>query len=110
MARKPSPLARRENRHPPFPQHRVLDLRENQLRAKGALDAGRLCCSREGFERLELDGNWIQEEALDTLRDMFASGAAGAAALGSLEDNDEEGYDEEVGAGLERRGGTQGRD
>lgn len=67
------------------------------MRQAGAVIAAKCCASRPGFELLALDANWIQEEGIEALKEIMTKGAAGLAALGSLEDNDAEGYEESEG-------------
>ncbi|CAG9460629.1 unnamed protein product [Pedinophyceae sp. YPF-701] len=76
---------------------KVLDLSENQIRGPGAEDAAALVAGRAGFERLELDGNWIEDEVVAKVRAVLAAGASGDV-LGSMDENDADMADDDEDA------------
>ncbi|KAL3678879.1 hypothetical protein R1sor_021835 [Riccia sorocarpa] len=83
-----------------------LDLSTNGLTRVGAVAAAEAVAQKPSFTKLNLDSNQISDEGIDTLKEVLRKGVAGLKVLGSLEDNEEEGFtgyddDEEGGNGDE---------
>ncbi|XP_047070492.1 RAN GTPase-activating protein 2-like [Lolium rigidum] len=87
-----------------------LDVSTNMLRRAGARCCAQAITNKVGFLQLNINGNFISEEAVDDVKEILKGGknSLGLGVLGSLDENDaegepgdddEEGDDEEDGEG-----------
>ncbi|GLJ14784.1 hypothetical protein SUGI_0239860 [Cryptomeria japonica] len=68
-----------------------LDLSTNGITGIGAKVAAETVANKPDFILLNIDGNYISEEGIETIKYVLRKGAKGVSVLGSLEENDEEG-------------------
>ncbi|KAL1825939.1 hypothetical protein ACET3Z_012717 [Daucus carota] len=67
-----------------------VDLSTNLIRRAGARVLAQTVIAKPGFKLLNIDGNFISDEGVDEIKDMFKSSSA---MLAPLDDNDPEGED-----------------
>lgn len=67
-----------------------VDLNTNAIRRAGARLLAQAVVSKPGFKLLNIDGNYISDEGIDEVKDIFKSSNA---VLGPLDDNDPDGED-----------------
>ncbi|XP_060217643.1 RAN GTPase-activating protein 2 [Lycium barbarum] len=82
-----------------------VDMSINALRRAGAKVLAQAVLQKDGFKLLNVDGNFISEEGIDELKDMFKKSPE---MLASLEDNDPEGEDNDEEE--EKESGDKGKD
>ncbi|KNA14282.1 hypothetical protein SOVF_108820 [Spinacia oleracea] len=73
-------------------QLKELDLNTNAVTRVGARVLAKLAVAKPGFQLLNIDGNYISDEGIDDVNEIFKKSPE---KLGSLEDNDPEGGDED---------------
>ncbi|XP_059311848.1 RAN GTPase-activating protein 2 [Lycium ferocissimum] len=83
-----------------------VDMSINALRRAGARVLAQAVLQKDGFKLLNVDGNFISEEGIDELKDMFKKSPE---MLASLEDNDPEGEDNDEEE-EEKESGDEGKD
>nr|CCG20351.1 Ran GTPase activating protein 2 [Solanum tarijense] len=91
-------------------RHRHLievDMSSNALRRAGARVLAQTVLHKDEFKLLNVNGNFISEEGVDELKEIFKKSPE---MLASLEDNDPEGEDEDDEEDEERESGDEGKD
>ncbi|XP_021760436.1 RAN GTPase-activating protein 2-like [Chenopodium quinoa] len=73
-------------------QLKELDMNTNAIRRAGARVLAKVVVDKPGFQLLNIDGNYISDEGIDEINDIFKKSPK---MLGSLEENDPEGGDED---------------
>ncbi|KAF8765650.1 hypothetical protein HU200_008143 [Digitaria exilis] len=68
-----------------------LDVSTNMLQRVGARCFARAVANKPGFVQLNIDGNFISDEGIDEVKDIFKAGKNSLDVLGSLDENDPEG-------------------
>ncbi|XP_057853862.2 RAN GTPase-activating protein 1 [Cryptomeria japonica] len=81
-----------------------LDLSTNGITGIGAKAAAETVANKTDFNLLNIDGNFISEEGIETVKDVLRKGTKGVSVLGSLEDNNEEGEGDEENEGENENG------
>nr|CCG20304.1 Ran GTPase activating protein 2 [Solanum stoloniferum] len=84
-----------------------VDMSSNALRRAGARVLAQTVLHKDEFKLLNVNGNFISEEGVDELKEIFKKSPE---MLASLEDNDPEGEDEEDEEDEERESGDDGKD
>ncbi|XP_019180623.1 PREDICTED: RAN GTPase-activating protein 2-like isoform X3 [Ipomoea nil] len=84
-------------------QLKVVDMSSNSLRRAGARVLAQTLVHKPEFESLNVNGNFISDEGIDELKDIFKKCPE---KLASLEDNDPEGEDDDD----EKESGDEGDD
>ncbi|XP_049358879.1 RAN GTPase-activating protein 2 [Solanum verrucosum] len=84
-----------------------IDMSSNALRRAGARVLAQTVLHKDEFKLLNVNGNFISEEGVDELKEIFKKSPE---MLASLEDNDPEGEDEDDGEDEERESGDEGKD
>lgn len=80
-----------------------VDMSSNALRRAGARVLAETVLDKDGFKLLNVNGNFISDEGIDELKEIFKKSPE---MLASLEDNDPEGEDEDE----EKESGDEGKD
>ncbi|KAK4357379.1 hypothetical protein RND71_022989 [Anisodus tanguticus] len=77
-----------------------VDMSTNAIRRSGARCLAQAVVSKPGFKVLNINGNFISDEGIDEVKDIFKNSLH---VLGPLDDNDPEGedYDEEADEGAD---------
>nr|XP_027096779.1 RAN GTPase-activating protein 1-like [Coffea arabica]XP_027115672.1 RAN GTPase-activating protein 1-like [Coffea arabica] len=80
-----------------------VDLSTNSIRRAGARCLAQAVVSKPGFKLLNINGNFISDEGVDEVKEVFENSSC---VLGPLDDNDPEGedYDEEAEEGDDDEG------
>lgn len=82
-----------------------LDLSTNGITGIGAKAAAETVANKTDFNLLNIDGNCISEEGIETVKNVLRKGTKGVSVLGSLEENNEEGEgDDEENEGESENG------
>nr|CCG20320.1 Ran GTPase activating protein 2 [Solanum stoloniferum] len=84
-----------------------VDMSSNALRRAGARVLAQTVLHKDEFKLLNVNGNFISEEGVDELKEIFKKSPE---MLASLEDNDPEGEDEDDEEDEERESGDDGKD
>ncbi|KAL3380461.1 hypothetical protein AABB24_000882 [Solanum stoloniferum] len=84
-----------------------VDMSSNALRRAGARGLAQTVLHKDEFKLLNVNGNFISEEGVDELKEIFKKSPE---MLASLEDNDPEGEDEDDEEDEERESGDDGKD
>nr|CCG20246.1 Ran GTPase activating protein 2 [Solanum tuberosum subsp. andigenum] len=84
-----------------------VDMSSNALRRAGARVLAQTVLHKDEFKLLNVNGNFISEEGVDELKEIFKKSPE---MLASLEDNDPEGEDEDDEEDEERESGDEGKD
>nr|CCG20288.1 Ran GTPase activating protein 2 [Solanum berthaultii] len=84
-----------------------VDMNSNALRRAGARVLAQTVLHKDEFKLLNVNGNFISEEGVDELKEIFKKSPE---MLASLEDNDPEGEDEDDEEDEERESGDEGKD
>nr|CCG20281.1 Ran GTPase activating protein 2 [Solanum tuberosum subsp. andigenum] len=84
-----------------------VDLSSNALRRAGARVLAQTVLHKDEFKLLNVNGNFISEEGVDELKEIFKKSPE---VLASLEDNDPEGEDEDDEDDEEKESGDEGKD
>nr|CCG20310.1 Ran GTPase activating protein 2 [Solanum gourlayi] len=84
-----------------------VDMSSNALRRAGARVLAQTVLHKEEFKLLNVNGNFISEEGVDELKEIFKKSPE---MLASLEDNDPEGEDEDDEEDEEKESGDEGKD
>nr|CCG20253.1 Ran GTPase activating protein 2 [Solanum tuberosum subsp. andigenum] len=84
-----------------------VDMSSNALRRAGARVLAQTVLHKEEFKLLNVNGNFISEEGVDELKEIFKKSPE---VLASLEDNDPEGEDEDDEEDEEKESGDEGKD
>lgn len=71
-----------------FPRLTEVDLSVNAIRRAGARVLAQAVVGKPGFKLLNIDGNFLSDEGVDEVKEMFKNTPG---VLGSLDDNDPEG-------------------
>ncbi|KAF8401673.1 hypothetical protein HHK36_012619 [Tetracentron sinense] len=69
-----------------------VDLSTNSIRRAGARFLAQAVVHKPGFKLLNIDGNFISDEGIDEVKDLFKKSPA---VLGPLDENDPEGVDDD---------------
>nr|CCG20284.1 Ran GTPase activating protein 2 [Solanum tuberosum subsp. andigenum] len=84
-----------------------VDMSSNALRRAGARVLAQTVLHKDEFKLLNVNGNFISEEGVDELKEIFKKSPE---MLASLEDNDPEGEDEDDEEDEEKESGDEGKD
>nr|CCG20276.1 Ran GTPase activating protein 2 [Solanum tuberosum subsp. andigenum] len=84
-----------------------VDMSSNALRRAGARVLAQTVLHKDEFKLLNVNGNFISEEGVDELKEIFKKSPE---MLVSLEDNDPEGEDEDDEEDEEKESGDEGKD
>ncbi|KAG6500860.1 RAN GTPase-activating protein 1-like isoform X1 [Zingiber officinale] len=72
-----------------------LDLSSNMIRRVGARCLAQVVSNKPDFKLLNINGNFIPDEGIDEVKEILKKGKTSEDVLGSLDENDPEGEDEE---------------
>lgn len=84
-----------------------VDMSSNALRRAGARVLAQTVLHKDEFKLLNVNGNFISEEGVDELKEIFKKSPE---MLASLEDNDPEGEDKDDEEDEEKESGDEGKD
>eukprot|EP00466_Bigelowiella_natans_P014943 jgi/Bigna1/126229/aug1.2_g937 len=82
-----------------FPKLKVLNVKDNMISSAGALEISKAVCKLRGFERLEMDFNYLSEWVIAEIEKIFADAKMPDSCLGELDFNDPEMDEDDVDDG-----------